>query len=148
MSYRLYVRPVPPFVDPDEAPDVQLFNWVLHDAGGDAQARGTDDTRDTIEQTLAQNALDNVLLIGLIPGDEALFCLADIPAKQSRFINQALPFVVEEQIAQDIDSVHLALGMHTQEGYRVAAIDRDRMAQWLELFRGWPHTRLDAIYPD
>ncbi|MBK1887837.1 MULTISPECIES: type II secretion system protein GspL [Marinobacter] len=148
MSYRLYVRPLAPFADSGENPEERLFNWVLYDAGGDAQAQGSRDFRSTIEQTLSQNGLDDVLLVGLIPGDEALFCLADIPAKQSRFINQALPYAVEEQIAQDIDSVHLALGMHTQEGYRVAAIDRDRMAQWLELFRGWPHTRLDAIYPD
>lgn len=148
MSYRLYVRPIPPFADADQDPDAQLFNWVLHDAGGDSQARGTGDSRDSIEHTLAQNALDNVLLIGLIPGEEALYCLADIPAKQSRFIRQALPYAVEEQIAQDIDSVHLALGKHTEHGYRVAAIDRDRMDQWVQLFSGWEHARLDAIFPD
>lgn len=148
MSYRLYVRPLTPFEDASQIPEERLFNWVLYDAGGDAQAQGSGDVRNTIEQTLSQNGLDDVLLVGLIPGDEALFCVADIPAKQSRFINQALPYAVEEQIAQDIDSVHLALGLHTHEGYRVAAIDRDRMAQWLELYRGWLHTRLDAIYPD
>lgn len=117
MSYRLFVRPMPPYADPDQSPpDAQLFSWVLQDASGDAQARGTADTREHIEQTLAQNALEKVLLIGLIPGDEAVFCLADIPAKQTRFIQQALPYAVEEQIAQDIDSVHLALGgPHTPE---------------------------------
>ncbi|WP_417514659.1 type II secretion system protein GspL [Marinobacter sp.] len=148
MSYRLYVRPLPPILGNGEDPETRLYNWVLYDAGGDAQAQGSSDLRSTIEQTLSQNGLEDVLLAGLIPGDEALFCVADIPAKQSRFINQALPYAVEEQIAQDIDSVHLALGLHTQEGFRVAAIDRGRMAQWLELFRGWSHTRLDAIYPD
>lgn len=148
MSYRLYVRPTPPFADADQDSDTQMFNWVLHDASGDAQARGTGDSRETIEHTLGQNALDNVLLIGLIPGEEAIYCLADIPAKQSRFINQALPYAVEEQIAQDIDSVHLALGAHTDRGYRVAAIDRERMEQWLQLFSGWQHVRLDAIFPD
>jgi len=125
-----------------------MYNWVLHDASGDAQARGTGDSRDSIEQTLGQNALDNVLLIGLIPGEEALYCLADIPARQSRFIRQALPYAVEEQIAQDIDSVHLALGSHTEQGYRVAAVDRERMSQWMHLFSGWEHVRLEAIYPD
>ncbi len=148
MSYRLYVRPLLAFADPGENPDDRLFNWVLYDAGGDAQAQGSSDLRSTIEHTLSQNGLEDVLLVGLIPGDEALFCTADIPAKQSRFINQALPYAVEEQIAQDIDSVHLALGHHTQQGYRVAAVDRGRMTQWLELFRGWSHVRLDAIYPD
>jgi general secretion pathway protein L len=125
-----------------------MYNWVLHDASGDALARGTGDSRDSIEQTLGQNALDNVLLIGLIPGEEALYCLADIPARQSRFIRQALPYAVEEQIAQDIDSVHLALGSHTEQGYRVAAVDRERMSQWMHLFSGWEHVRLEAIYPD
>lgn len=148
MSYRLYVRPVPPFADADQDPDAQLFNWVLHDASGDPQARGTADNRDSIEHTLARNALENVLLMGLIPGEEALFCLADIPARQSRYIQQALPYAVEEQIAQDIDSVHLALGGHSGKGYRVAAIDRERMAQWVRLFSGWEHARLEAIYPD
>ncbi|MBC7185155.1 MAG: type II secretion system protein GspL [Marinobacter sp.] len=148
MSYRLYVRPIPPFADADQDSAAQMYNWVLHDASGDAQARGTGDSRDSIEQTLGQNALDNVLLIGLIPGEEALYCLADIPAKQSRFIRQALPYAVEEQIAQDIDSVHLALGNHTDQGYRVAAVDRERMAQWVHLFSGWEHVRLEAIYPD
>lgn len=148
MSYRLYVRPVPPFVDPDQNPEAQLYSWVLHDASGDAQAHGSADPREAIEQTLAQNALDKVLLIGLIPGDEAAFCLADIPAKQSRFIQQALPYAVEEQIAQDIDTIHLALGRHASDGYLVAAIDRIQMARWQTLFSGWSHARLDAIYPD
>ncbi|MGO1462231.1 MAG: type II secretion system protein GspL [Oleiphilaceae bacterium] len=148
MSYRLYVRPLPPFADPGQHPEDRLFNWVLYDAGGDAQAQGSSDLRSTIEQTLSQNGLEGVQLVGLIPGDEALLCMADIPAKQSRFINQALPYAVEEQIAQDIDEVHLALGPHTRDGYRVAAVDRSTMAQWLELFRGWSHARLEAIYPD
>ncbi|WP_372965375.1 type II secretion system protein GspL [Marinobacter sp.] len=148
MSYRLYVRPLPPFADPEQNPEAQLYCWVLLDAGGDAQAHGSADPRETIEQTLAQNALDKVLLTGLVPGDEATFCVADIPAKQSRFIQQALPYAVEEQIAQDIETVHLALGPHTSEGYLVAAIDNAVMQKWHSLFSGWNQVRLEAIYPD
>ena len=148
MSYRLYVRPVPPFADFGQNPEAQLYNWVLQDAGGDAQARGSGDPREVIEHTLAQNALENVVLVGLIPGDEALYCVADIPARQNRFVQQALPYAVEEQIAQDIETVHLALGNHTDEGYRVAAIDQERMGQWVALFSHWETTRLEAIYPD
>ncbi|WP_323751056.1 type II secretion system protein GspL [Marinobacter sp.] len=148
MSYRLYVRPLSPFADPEQSPDAQLYSWVLHDASGDAQARGSADPKAIIEQTLAQNALDKVLLVGLIPGDEAAFCMADIPAKQSRFVQQALPYAVEEQIAQDIETVHLALGNHSDEGYLVAAIDLAQMERWQSLFSGWDQVRLEAIYPD
>lgn len=148
MSYRLYVRPVPPFADLESDPGAQVYNWVLVDASGDAQARGLAQLREQIEQALGQNALENVLLIGLIPGDEALFCFADIPAKQTRYVQQALPYAVEEQIAQDIDSVHLALGNRDEAGFRVAAIDHGQMSAWRDLFSHWDHTRLEAIYPD
>ncbi|MGM0772814.1 MAG: type II secretion system protein GspL [Pseudomonadota bacterium] len=148
MSYRLYVRPLPPFADPDTTPDAQLYNWVLLDAGGDSQARGAGDRKEDIEQTLVQNDLENVLLVGLLPGEEALFCTADIPAKQSRFVYQALPYAVEEQIAQDIESVHLAMGNRTEHGFRVAAVDHKRMAEWVAMFSGWEHLKLEAIYPD
>lgn len=148
MPYRLYVRPIPPFAGTDSEPAAQLFNWALLDASGDVQAHGGGDSQDAIVQTLAQNDLEGVRLIGLIPGEDALFCLADIPAKQSRFIQQALPFAVEEQIAQDIESVHLAIGSHSDRGYRVAAIDHRRMAQWLDLFSDWEHARLESIFPD
>ncbi|MDX1755551.1 MAG: type II secretion system protein GspL [Marinobacter sp.] len=148
MTYRLYVQPEQP---PAEAVPEQIgpvFNWVLLDAGGDAQARGTGDTRETIEQTLTQNALDNVALYALLPGDEVIFCQADIPAKQARFIRQALPFAVEEQLAQDVESMHLALGNRGEQGYRVAAIDRSTMGHWLSVFSDWAHTRLMAMYAD
>ena len=148
MSYRLYVRPVPPFVDLTTTPEAQLFNWVLLDASGEAQARGTENLRTDIELTLGQNALEHVRLIGLIPGDEALFCFANIPAKQERYIRQALPFAVEEQLAQDVESMHLALGSRGTSGFQVAAIDHQRMGLWMALFRDWEHVRLDAIYPD
>ena len=44
--------------------------------------------------------------------------------------------------------MHLALGRHTPDGYQVAAIDNLQMARWQQLFSGWQHVRLDAIYPD
>ena len=75
MSYRLFVRPESPGGEVDSV----LYSWVLLDASGEAQAQGEGDSREHIEHTLGQNALENVHLIGLIPGDEALLCFADIP---------------------------------------------------------------------
>ena len=144
MSYRLFVRPLPL----SEHPEPQRYNWLLQDAAGDAQAHGEADTQEQVEQTLARNALDKVELVGLIPADETVFCTADIPAKQRRFVAQALPYAVEEQVAQDIETLHVALGAHTGEGYQVAAIDKGLMARWQRLFSGWHHAPLAAVYPD
>lgn len=146
MSYHLYARPVSTSADP--ADGQFRMDWVLLDASGELQASGQGETRDNIEDALSRNSLEGVRLIGLIPGDEALFCFADIPAKQVRFIRQALPFAVEEQLAQDVETVHLALGGATEDGYRVAAIDHKRMALWRETFLEWEAADLEAIYPD
>ena len=144
MSYRLFVRPAPLTAESDEP----CFSWVLQDAAGDAQASGELDSQKTIEQVLAQNALQKVELIGLVPAEETVFCRADIPAKQSRFIAQALPYAVEEQLAQDVETLHLALGVHTDAGYQVGAIDKQRMNHWQAMFSGWQQAPLFAIYPD
>lgn len=148
MSYRLYVQPVAPFGALHGDMEGQRFDWALIDASGVFQANGQNDDRTIIEQTLAQNDLDHVRLIGLLPGDEVLFCFAEIPAKQARYVTQALPFAVEEQIAQDIDSVHLALGSRTDLGFQVAAIDRNRMGIWYELFDAFLGADLEALYAD
>lgn len=150
MPYHLYVRPESlPTVDAVGEKPLPRFDWVLLDAGGDIVARGEGDEQNTIEQTLAQNALENVRMIGLIPADEALLCFAALPAKQTRYIRQALPFAVEEQLAQDVESMHLALGERSGDrGYRVAAIDHQKMAYWFQQYTDWAHVRLKAIYPD
>lgn len=146
MSYHLYARPV--HGSPGVTDEPPRFDWVLLDASGEPQASGRDEPREGIEDALSRNSLEGVRLVGLIPGDEALFCFADIPARQSRFIRQALPFAVEEQLAQDVDTVHLALGGQTEDGYRVAAIDHQRMALWRETFLDWEGVELEAIFPD
>jgi general secretion pathway protein L len=143
MAYRLYIRPLPPSEDPE-----QHYSWVLQDAGGDISVKGNADTREVIEQTLVRNAMEEVELIGLIPADETVFCVADIPARQSHLVAQALPYAIEEQVAQNIDTLHLALGRHTEDGYQVAAIDTGQMAYWWHLLKGWQNTQMTAIYPD
>ncbi|MCK7543097.1 type II secretion system protein GspL [Marinobacter bryozoorum] len=146
MSYHLYARPVAGSPAPSGG-ELRL-DWVLLDASGELQASGQAEGRESIEDAVSRNSLEGVRLVGLVPGDEALFCFADIPAKQARFIRQALPFAVEEQLAQDVDTVHLALGGLTGDGYRVAAIDQQRMALWREGFLDWEGIELEAIYPD
>lgn len=148
MSYCLYVRPTSEFTGAAESPQTLLYSWVLLDVAGQCQASGEADSQHDIEQTLAQNALEHSRLAGLIPGDEAAFCVADIPAKQQRFIAQALPYAVEEQLAQDVETLHLALGTRGAQGFPVAAIDRERMANWMSLFSNWQGLTLDALYAD
>lgn len=145
MSYLLYLRPQPEAVDSDtEAP---RFDWVLLDAAGETLGEGTDEPRETVENALSANRIDHPRILGLIPAYEVSHCSARIPARQTRFIQQALPFAVEEQVAQDIEDMHLAVGRRQGDQWQVAAIDRERMAAYQALFRSWDYP-LEGIYAD
>ncbi len=123
------------------------YDWLLQDAGGQVQAQGEAEEKDAIEQVLRQNDLDNVRLTGLLPAENVLWCTAVLPGKQSRYLRQALPFAVEEQLAQDVESVHLALGNRYEDAYSVAAIDEPLMADTVARLSQWS-ADLHAVYAD
>ena len=72
----------------------------------------------------------------MIPGEDVLLTSALVPSKQSRQILQAVPFMVEEQIASDVESCHFAIGPKLEGGdVSVAVIDDKLMSHWLEVLR-------------
>lgn len=147
MSYRLYVHPVAQLPS-EEGDDSWHYDWILLDATGETSAQGQQQPQGNIEQVLAQNDLQQVHLVGLLPAHLVSYCSAHIPAKQARYIRQALPFAVEEQLAQDIETVHLALGSRRGDNWDVAAIDNRHMEAWTSRLDSWNGTILTAVYPD
>ncbi len=88
--------------------DGQLDWLLLDDSGSEVRLRGRgtfDEFKDLIADIHWQG--DTRLLIG---GEHVLLTHANIPSKQQRQIVQAVPFAVEEQLADDIDDCHFALG--------------------------------------
>jgi len=61
-----------------------------------------------------------------------------LPTKWSRKLEQALPYMLEEDIACDIDDVYIALGEPTmvdeQHAIKIALTNRDWFEHWLEVF--------------
>lgn len=144
MAYQLYIRAG---IEAGEDGASPGFDWVLLDASGTMAGEGRSESREDLDARLQTIGVEAAETIGVIPALDVTPCTARIPGRQKRMIRQALPFAVEEQLAQDIDSVHLALGTEKQNEWRVAAVDRDRMAayfEWLQAF-GYP---VRAIYAD
>ncbi|MGM0434786.1 MAG: type II secretion system protein GspL [Pseudomonadota bacterium] len=144
MAYQLYIRAGS---GAGEDSDAEGFDWVLMDASGNLDGEGQGDSRDNLEARLEAIGAEAIEITGIIPALDVTPCAAHIPGRQKRMIRQALPFAVEEQLAQDIDSVHLALGSQIRNEWRVAAIDRERMdayAAWFNTF-GYP---VRAIHAD
>ncbi|BCD87394.1 hypothetical protein PSm6_38010 [Pseudomonas solani] len=46
----------------------------------------------------------------VLPVEAVTACAARLPTQKARWLRQALPFAVEELLAEDVDSLHLALG--------------------------------------
>lgn len=87
-------------------------------------------------------------LVALVPGAEVRLSTVAIPARQPAKALQAAPYALEEQLAQDVDSLHFALGPRQADGqWPVAVVARARMDEWLAPFleRG---LRPDAIVPE
>jgi general secretion pathway protein L len=71
-------------------------------------------------------------VIVLVPAAEAITVSADIPAKGARLL-AALPFALEEQLADDIEDLHFAPGTRLSNGQLpVAVVSKEKLAHWIE----------------
>ena len=81
----------------------------------------------------------------ILPVEAATCCAVQLPSTRKRWLQQALPFAVEEALAEDVEQMHLALGPVLEDGkHRVIAVQRNWLKAWLEALGGAP----EAIWVD
>jgi general secretion pathway protein L len=72
-------------------------------------------------------------VVVLVPAVDVLLTRVDLPVRGSAKILRALPFALEEQIAEDVEALHFAAGRPAPDGsIPAAAIDREQLEHWLE----------------
>lgn len=87
-------------------------------------------------------------LIVLVPATDLRLCSVNIPARQPAKILQAAPYALEEQLAEDVEDLHFALGPRQADGSHViVVVAHVRMEQWLAPLRE-RGLRPDAVLPD
>ena len=70
----------------------------------------------------------------VLPVEAVTVCAVRLPTQKARWLRQALPFAVEELLAEDVEQMHLALGEALADGrHRVYALRRRWLADWLAL---------------
>lgn len=75
-------------------------------------------------------------LIVLVPGDDVRLTRVTVPARGTAKVLQATPYALEDQLAEDVDDLHFAIGAQQADGsYPVAVVSRARMNEWLAVFR-------------
>ncbi|HVC29065.1 MAG TPA: type II secretion system protein GspL [Gammaproteobacteria bacterium] len=67
-----------------------------------------------------------------VPGSAVMQLIADIPSSNTQKIQQAIPFALEDKLAEDVDLLHFAVGVRDARGYSVAVVSRVRMQKWLD----------------
>ncbi len=84
----------------------------------------------------------------LVPTEAVLLTRVRAPTRRRSRLRQAVPYLLEERLAQDVEALHFALGRPARDGgVPVAVVERARMAGWLETLAG-AGLRPQALVPD
>jgi len=87
-------------------------------------------------------------VVVLVPGEDVTLARATVPARNRQRVLAALPYVLEERLISDVETLHFAPGMRDTGGTLCAAVvERERMDQWLGLLRA-AGIEPDTLVPD
>jgi len=120
MATTLYIRL-------GSTPEQQVC-WL---ARGDA---ATPSSRTETLQRLAEQG-EAARLVVFAPAKALVTLAAEVPPLSGQRLRQALPYALEEQLAEDVEQFHFAHGQRDSEGsIPVIALAREQMEQWHTLF--------------
>ncbi len=105
--------------------------WSLFDPAGDeVSARGAGDF-DALAELIEARQWDGEVIV-LVSASCVTMHQVNIPSKQPRQIQQAVPYAIEESLAVDTEDCHFALGRRASNGdISVAVISRSLFEGWL-----------------
>lgn len=126
MSETLVIRLVTD--DPAQRGGAGEAEWAVVDAtGACVLAPATGSLGDTAALCAGRRT------VVLVPAVRVLRTRVDVPVKGASRIAQALPFALEDLLAEDVEELHFAAGArHADEQVAVAVVRRERMDSWLE----------------
>jgi len=101
--------------------------WIAVDASG--ARRGPPVTGPLAEA--AADVRDRKVIV-LVPGADVLTAAVEVPVEGGARLQAALPYALEEQLAEDVETLHFAAGPRRASGkVPVAVVSRERLAEWL-----------------
>ena len=114
MPSTLFIRLQAPAVRQGEGWQLHC-TWLVVDAQGLSQGRGTGECKELLGQLAAETsttdgapAFDEI--VGLVSNEHVLSLQCEVPGRRASQLRQALPYVVEEFTAAEIEDLHIAHG--------------------------------------
>ena len=75
-------------------------------------------------------------VVVLLPNNDVVLTSVNVPSKNKKQLHQAVPYALEETLAEDIESLHFAIHQETAlASSQVAVINRGRLDLVISLFR-------------
>ena len=107
------------------------FRWALYDESGAGAALAWQDaTEGELAAVAARNPHPVVIVI---PQQHVYLASVELPARAGRQVLSAIEYQVEDQLAQDIESQHFALGNTSQNPVSLAVVSRAIMQRCMDL---------------
>ncbi|OGT45517.1 MAG: type II secretion system protein GspL [Gammaproteobacteria bacterium RIFCSPHIGHO2_12_FULL_41_20] len=75
-------------------------------------------------------------VVVVVPAADVLLVKVNLPQLQHQNLRKALPYALEEQLADDVEELHFALGPSLANGeYVVAVVAKQKMQAWIQALR-------------
>lgn len=114
--------------------------WLLVNDGTPAE------TQQGTLQDLAASAKNRPVIL-LLPASEVLLLAVDLPVKSNSQIKKALPFALEDMLADDVETYHLVWHRPPKDKVYVAAINSEKFQACLSRFQD-VGVDLNKVYPE
>ena len=106
----------------------QLAHWIAVDSSG---ARRGPPVAGMLNE--ARTDIGDREVIVLVPSAEVLTTSVDIPVRGGAKFQAALPYALEEYLADDVDKLHFAAGPRRSSGRTpVSVVNHERLEKWLD----------------
>ncbi len=118
-------------------------DWLIRDSEGNVtQGPETVDNAPIPELTAKYHA------IALVPTNALALTRVIVPKTTRAKMLQAIPYILEDQVTDDLDNLHFAMGDgENQSGYPVAIINSQQMQNWLTPYEQ-QGVHFDLMIPD
>lgn len=127
----------------DELTDAGRLEWLVRDSHRQNAGRAQ-----TTDSEAVPSAVRGRRVVVYVPTRHISHFRVKLPSRNTRKVAQALPFALEERLAEDVNTLHFVSFDSTADGeHQVAVVRRSVMENWLDRLSN-AGIQPDALIPD
>jgi general secretion pathway protein L len=124
----------------------QTCHWLVH-AEATSQIIASGEIKDPIDLVSLQVYAKDRPVTVFVSASAMTLHQVELPEKGQRQAIKAIPFLLEEQIAEDVNKLHFVNGVQVENCMQVAVVAIEQMNRWLTWLRE-AGLKVDKLIPD